>query len=203
MASILNLDEELSLIKQEAESKFSNWFTKYQEDNNWNDFFKEGVNFDSLPLAIREGILNEYESITLQSTHFAARGENYKFANGSKMYIAPCDVSFLNNLQGLQADTKIELMGLTAQDMEVFIGKEKKVLISKINSFFKQSWLDRECGESVSFEYADNNKLMFGIEFTQKEILKKLKAGKLTIEQTNKIVEVFESGNEFYQQEAE
>ena len=148
--------------------------------------------------------MKDLKGEVLDSEYIGDSGYSFLSVTGKKLHISKYDIGFLEKLRRLPVDDKIFLMCLSVEDIDQYLKRYKKTLNKKVVEIFSKEWLARETGEPFSFDDADLNVRMFGIDLTDTEIMNTAKKGKLSTESCSKIVDYFESDRcEFYTKDSD
>jgi hypothetical protein len=87
----------------------------------------------------------------LESTQAAPEPLRIKTKNDTVITIHPHHVGFFESLLLLPVSTKIQLLGLTAIQLQNHIIKEKKQLHLEVVDLLQKTWLWKETGDEVEF----------------------------------------------------
>ena len=118
--------------------------------------------------------------------------EIFTLPDGKKICIGKYDLDFFKQLQRLPAQTKIRMMQLTAAEMEESILESKNALASEAIRLLKSKWMWRETGDDFTLDqYVMEDH--FGLTIAPKDLLPRIKKGKVSDESLEKIIKYFTS----------
>lgn len=106
-------------------------------------------------------------------------GHRYALPGGGTVQIGNLDSDFFEKLQSLPASTKIEMMQLTAVEMEQYIADQKQSLVASAMILMKKKWYFRETGDPAIIE----DDAIHGVPFVTAQIIGKLKRKPCTLSQ--------------------
>lgn len=151
------------------------WYKKGMEDAH-----KDGV---IAPEFIDKYFHNRYskevpQEVALGQSSF--HSQVYDLSTGKKCF-GGHDLALIEYLHELPPADRIKVMGLTAQELDLYVNSEKQTLITALEIIFKSKWVDRVDDQPIDWMDAQLNNYRFKLPYTSKALLAHFRAGRMNV----------------------
>lgn len=126
------------------------------------------------------------------------RYEIYHVPGKKSITISSIDLPFLEKVRTLPVQTKLEMMGITVEDLQQEITRVNSDLREKAAELLQKRWRWRMTGELADLSDPSLNEEFFGLKLSKTDLLKKIKRKMFSTAELKTITGFFENKSEVY-----